>query len=220
MIPKSSNDNRRPPFISRLRARFTVDNGYSWFSFLTERISSIGLGMHFLLFMGMPFMVFEYVADRLLLGQSKPPMENGLVVLKIPEASWQGFFWLMNFYAALIVAVMLIWLLYVLWDKTFKRDAMIRVATKAAMCAAVAFGIPLKLVYRYAMMVPESYAPDLNYLGVLDITEIARSDLFSFEGGWFFSRYAVLPPFLLLVTYILQRIIESRAAAAKGNVVK
>ncbi len=219
MIPKSSNDNKKPPLLKRLRSKITLGGAFLWFSFLTERTAAVGLGLHFLLFMGMPFMLLEYVNDRILLAQSKPPLEGGLVVLRIPEQSWKGFFWLMNFYAALILAVMIIWLLYVLWDKAFKKDTLVRLATKAFMCSAVAMGVPLKLVYRHAIMLPQDYAPDLNYLGVLDITGIARSSMLSFEGGWFFSRYAVVPPILLLVTYVLHKIIESRAAV-KGSVNK
>jgi hypothetical protein len=195
----------------------TLEGWHGFFAFLTERTANVGLAIHFILFLGMPFMVFEYVADRLLGGTSKPPLDNGMVLLSIPEHDWQGFFWMMNFYGALIIGVIILWLLYILWDRAFKKDKLVSLMSKAFMCMAVAFGVPLKLVYRYAIMVPQDYAPDLNYLGVLDITEIARASYFSFEGGWFFTRFAVLPPIFLLVTYILQQAIEKRSAKAKGK---
>lgn len=209
--PPSCNDNKGPSLFSRIRNKLTLESFHRGMLLFTERFAAFGLGLHFLLFMGMPFMLMEYVIDRIFGGSSKPDIVNGLVMLKVPEQTWKGFFWFVNFYGALILLVLVLVMLYTVWDRGFRNQPMVRLTTKAFMCAAVATGLPLKLVYRFAMMTPENYAPDLNYLGVLDVTQIARAGFYSFEGGWFFSRFAILPPIFLLVTYIVGQMLENRA---------
>lgn len=216
MIPKSCNDNRNPSRLKRMLQFFTLERAHRLFYRFTERFAAAGLAVHFMLFLGMPFMMMEYVYMNILGGTSKPQVEDGNVLLQIPEQSWRGFFWMMNFYGALILVAIITWGLYILWDKGLTKQPMMKLAAKTILCAAVGTGLPLKLVYRYGMHIPSSYAPDLDYLGIFRITEIARSDYYSFEGFWFLSKFAVLPPVLLVITYMMQVALDNRSLQGRN----
>lgn len=164
------------------------------FTVLNDRNAGLCLMVHFVMFLALPFTLMVYVSDKMLGGTSEPLMQAGQVVVKMPKEVWSGFFWMANFYGALCGCVIVIYLLYTLWDKAFKTDPFLRSAVKAAIAVVVASGAPLKFVVNELMIMPASDRTAVDVLGVVDLAQIGFSPYISLSGPWFMAKFVFTAP--------------------------
>lgn len=177
-----------------LKARFVNADWERFLTLVNDRNASICLVLHFLLFLALPFTLMIYVSDRMLGGTSTPVKDGDMVVLRMTQETWSGFFWFSNFYGALCGVVIGFFVLYHVWDKGFKADPFLRSAVKAGLGMAVASGLPMKLVVNYMMIMPPTDRVTVDILGIVDLTVIAFAPYGSAPGPWFLVKFLISCP--------------------------
>lgn len=181
---------------------------------INDRNASICLALHFLFFLALPFSLMMYVSDKMLGGTSTPLREGDMVVLRMPQEVWSGFFWFSNFYGALCGVVIVFFVLYHVWDKGFKADPFLRSAVKAGLGIAVASGLPLKLTVNYLMIMPSADRVPVDILGFVDLAEVAFAPYTSAQGPWFLVKFLITCPlFFSLLALVHWR----KAVTTQGN---
>jgi hypothetical protein len=135
-----------------------------------------------------------YVSDRMLGGNSSPPRDGSDVIIRMPEGVWNGFFWFSNFYGGLCGVVIVVFLLYQVWERGFKSDPFLRSAVKAGLAIVVASGLPLKIVVNYLMIMPPEHRVSVTVFDIVDLTEIAFSPYLGVQGPWFLVKFLITCP--------------------------
>lgn len=199
---------------SALMARLKNADWERFLTLVNDRNASICLVVHFLLFLALPFTLMIYVSDKMLGGTSTPVKDGDMVVLRMTQDAWSGFFWFSNFYGALCGVVIGFFVLYHVWDKGFKADPFLRSAVKAGLAMAVASGLPLKLVVNYLMIMPPTDRVPVEILGTVDLTVIAFAPYASAPGPWFLVKFLIsCPLFFGLLALVHWR----KASTVKGE---
>lgn len=195
-------------------SRFLKRDWERIFTFFSDRTAAICLFMHFLIFLALPFSLMAYVSDRMLGGNSSPPKVGSDVIIRMPEQVWSGFFWFANFYGALCGVVIVVFMLYQIWDRGFKVDPFLRSTLKAGLAVGVASGLPLKLVVNYMMIMPPTNRVSVSVLDLVDLTEIAFTPYLSISGPWFITKFLITCPFF----FILLAVVHWRKAVTAKEV--
>lgn len=171
---------------------------------LNDRMASLCLSLHFLVFLALPIPLMVYVSDRMLGGNSTPERDGGEVVIRMPEAVWRGFFWFSNFYGSLSGVVVTIFILYILWDRGFRAEPYLKSFVKACLAVVVAMGFPLKFVVERMMIMPVEDKVDVRILEFIDLTEVAFAPYMSVHGPWFLTKFVVICPILFLLLTLVR----------------
>lgn len=174
----------------------------------TDRLATLSLTVHFLIFLTLPLSLMTYVSDQMLGGNSRPETVNGNVVITMPKTAWEGFFWFSNFYGALTVFSLFAFCLYFFWNRASRQEPIVKTGVKCASAIVVASGLPLKIIYQHFMIMPITDKVVIKALQIFDLTAIAMAPYYRLEGPWFLTKVIILCPigYLLALSLYFYRV--------------